>query len=81
VRALREGGAVLGVRPADGAPGPLGLVSAHVTLRAAPDEGGSPTVHRLRLSWPEWASPAEIDRLVALARGLARPPLVAAAEG
>ncbi|NJQ05085.1 LysR family transcriptional regulator [Streptomyces lonarensis] len=81
LRALREGGAVLGVRPADNGPDPRGLGTADVTLRAAPEEGGAPVVHRLRLSWPEWASPAEVDRLVALARGLARPPLAAAAEG
>ncbi|MEU3980918.1 LysR family transcriptional regulator [Streptomyces sp. NPDC026672] len=69
--ALQDGRAVLGIRPADGTADVCGLVSADITVSAAPEDGGDGGSHRLRLSWPEWASPAEVDRLLAVAQSLA----------
>ncbi|NJQ04498.1 LysR family transcriptional regulator [Streptomyces lonarensis] len=83
-RALREGRAVLGICPADGEPGVRGLGSADIVVLPAPGGASAAAPYPLRLSWPEWASPAEVDRLVSLARHLAQgspTPLAAVRAG
>ncbi|NJQ13818.1 LysR family transcriptional regulator [Streptomyces bohaiensis] len=70
-RALHEGRAVLGICPADDEPQVRGLGSADIVVRAAPGHASATAPYRLRLSWPEWASPAEVDRLVSLAQDIA----------
>ncbi|MEV6121032.1 LysR family transcriptional regulator [Streptomyces sp. NPDC052077] len=72
--ALRDGRAVLGVRPTDGAPDPHGLGSADIVVPAGPAGCGDGGSHRLRLSWPDWASPAEVDQLLAVAQSLTPVP-------
>ncbi|MEU3183393.1 LysR family transcriptional regulator [Streptomyces sp. NPDC006923] len=69
--ALRDGRAVLGICPADNDFDLHGLGSADITIRPAARHGADHGSHRMRLSWPEWASPAEVDRLVSLAQALA----------